>query len=310
MSVVEKHISRFNWKDKKLLLACSGGIDSVALFHTLKHLNIPFAVLHVNYQLRESQSDADEKFVKTLCDQNGIPCRTFKCPTELTTSKGKNLQNEARNFRHTLFKQWTAISEKHFVVLAHHQDDQIETFLLQYFRGSGNYGLAGMHEERNQIIRPFLNLNKSKIKASAEEHQLVWREDQSNISNKYLRNLFRNELIPQLEQTVPHFKESILLFQTQLRLENQRLENELKPQIELMYSKSAFTFTEWNTLTDVGQLFFLKELNLEPWVKNRISELLKLELSAEFFTEYYHFFRGINTIYFRPKQSIEKTWEY
>jgi len=310
MSVVENHIAKFNWEEKKLLLACSGGIDSVVLFHALKSQDLPFAVLHVNYQLRGEDSNSDEQFVRNLCSENAVPLRVFHCPTEQTRADGKNLQNEARNFRRKLFMQWTALSQHHYVVLAHHNDDQLETFFLQHFRGSGNFGLAGMDENKGQILRPFLGISKEDIRLYAEQNNLQWREDKSNSSNNYLRNLFRNQLIPALTTEVPNLKESILIFQENLRKENSKTEQEQGKLIDQIIERAEFTFAEWECLGDVGQLLLLRRLDLETWVKGRIDELKYLKLSAEVLTEEIGFYKGRDKVYIRNKTETEKQWEY
>lgn len=310
MSVVETHISRFDFTNKKLLLACSGGVDSVVLFHALKSQGIPFAVLHVNYHLRGLDSDEDEHFVRNLCFDSGIPHRVFNCPPALTKKEGRNLQNEARDFRRKLFRQWTAISEKHYVVLAHHEDDQTETFFLQYFRGSGNFGLAGMHENKDQLLRPFLGISKETIREYANEHSLHWREDKSNATNTYLRNLFRNILIPALKKEIPGLTESILLFQDQLRIANNRTETEKAALIDAIVSKAEFTFDEWHELTETGQLLLVRKLDLDPWVKVRISQLEVLDLSAEVLAGNYAFYKGDDKVYIRRTDGPEKHWEY
>ena len=310
MSVVENHIARFNRKDKKLLLACSGGIESVGLFHALKSQGSPFAVLHVNYHLRGEDSDADEQFVRKICSENAVPFRVFHCPTEQTKADGKNLQSEARAYRRKLFDQWTAISKDHFVVLAHHNDDQIETFFLQYFRGSGSFGLAGMDADKRQLLRPLLGINKDDIRNYAQENRLQWREDKSNATNNYLRNLFRNMLIPELTTAIPGLQESILFFQEKLRMENAKIENENGELIELIIKRGEFTTDEWKELGDVGQLLLLRQLGLESWVKTRVDELRTLKLSAEVQTATFAFYKGTDKIFLRRRDENEKHWEY
>ncbi len=317
MSVVEKHISSFNWKNNKLLLACSGGVDSVVLFHALLSQKIQFAVVHVNYQLRGNDSEEDETFVRNMCSTYGIPLRVFKCPTELTkadnssgSSKGKNLQNEARKFRYSLFEQWTAISKKHKVLLAHHQNDQIETFFLQHFRGSGTFGLRGMRLESNQIIRPFLELSKDQLKHYANEKKLEWREDASNSSSNYLRNLFRNEIIPKLQADIPTLTESIVIFQSKL---DEAIEFETKHSekwINEVISHLFIPTEEWQNTAELTKLLLLKELDLPAWFLKRLNEGFRLNLSAELRCEDTWFYKGTKGMYIRNKNAIQKQWEY
>lgn len=310
MSVVAKHITQINWKDKKLLLACSGGVDSVSLFHAFIELQLPFAVLHVNYQLRDQDSDDDEIFVRNLCRQHGIPVLVEKCPTELTKTQGNNLQNEARKFRHTLFRQWTDLSENHFVVLAHHDDDQIETFFLQYFRGSGSFGLGGMHQIKKGLIRPLLGLSKQTILEEASKKGLIWQEDNSNAESKYLRNLLRNAIIPALEKEIPTLKESIFLFQKELRKETARIEAEYTARFNQIIESGDILISEWENLDETTQFLFIRKMGIEAWAAKQLNTIVRLDLSAEFFTSEYHFFKGRDSIYFRKQSEVKKNWEY
>jgi tRNA(Ile)-lysidine synthase len=196
------------------ILACSAGVDSMVLFHTFLAYQLPFSVAHVNYQLRGEDSDADARMIRDLCLLHKISFheRTLDLGKRLT-QQGGNLQQEARSIRYQFFKELVGDSMDILIVTAHHQDDQIETFFLHLFRNSGLAGLAGMHEMREGILRPFLHISKAEIIEYAQIHGIRWREDKSNADPKYLRNAIRLDMIPTLEKLNPSIKEQVLIVQ-------------------------------------------------------------------------------------------------
>ena len=310
MHLVDQHIHSIHWSDKKLLVACSGGLDSTVLVHALHNNNIKFAVLHVNYQLRGEDSYLDEQFVIDLCKRLQIPFHTVKCPKELLKGDGINLQNAARDFRRALFRQWTELNTNNRVVLAHHLNDQEETFFLQLFRGSGTFGLRGMKMESEQIIRPFLKLSKNDLQEYAESNHISWREDVSNAETAYLRNLFRNKLLPQLHTEIPMLKESIGLFQEKLDDSLQHETVNSGEWIEQVLQRRFIPTEEWKSVNDVGKLLLLKRLDLQSWTLKRLNELFDLKLSAELNSGEYSFFKGTKGVYIRSKYDPPKSWEY
>lgn len=196
------------------ILACSAGVDSIVLFHTFLAHQLPFSVAHVNYKLRREDSEADARMIRELCVLHRIPFheRTLDLGEQLRL-EGGNLQQEARAIRYQFFKELVGEAPDVLIVTAHHQDDQIETFFLHLFRNSGLAGLAGMHELRGGILRPFLTIPKSEIIAYAQAHGIRWREDKSNADSKYQRNAIRLDVIPTLEKLNPSIKEHVLMLQ-------------------------------------------------------------------------------------------------
>jgi tRNA(Ile)-lysidine synthase len=206
--IISKHPASY------YILACSAGVDSMVLFHTFLAHRLPFSVAHVNYKLRGEDSEADARMIRELCMLYHIPFyeRTLDLGEQLTL-EGGNLQQEARTIRYEFFKELVDEAPDVLIVTAHHQDDQIETFFLHLFRNSGLAGLAGMHELRGGIFRPFLTIPKSEIIAYAQAHGIRWREDKSNTDSKYQRNAIRLDVIPTLEKLNPSIKEQVLILQ-------------------------------------------------------------------------------------------------
>lgn len=196
--------SLFTKKDN-LLLALSGGADSVALFHLLLDGGFSFSAAHVNYGLRGRESDKDEIFVKKLCEQHSIPLKVKKIDPDYW-DLGMNIQNEARAIRYAFFEECSNNSLK---VIAHHKDDNTETVLMNITRGAGLKGLIGMKMKSNGICRPLLPFEKSEISDYLKENKFAWREDASNLSDKYKRNRFRNDIIPLLKDENPSLNSAI-----------------------------------------------------------------------------------------------------
>jgi tRNA(Ile)-lysidine synthase len=212
MNKVQEIISKH--PASQYILACSAGVDSMVLFHTFLAQQLPFSVAHVNYQLRGDDSEDDARMIRNLCLLHNISFheRTLDLGERLTL-EGGNLQQEARTIRYQFFKELVGDSRDVLIVTAHHQDDQIETFFLHLFRNSGLAGLAGMHELRGGILRPFLHISKAEIIDFAQIHGISWREDKSNADSKYQRNAIRLDMIPTLEKLNPSIKEQVLIVQ-------------------------------------------------------------------------------------------------
>ncbi len=273
MSVVIEAVNKAILPTDRMLLAMSGGLDSTVLFHALIQSHKSFAVVHINYQLRDEDSTADEAFVRELCKKHDIPFTVIVCPTTFTKGKGVNLQQAARDFRRRWFKQWCATSEHHVVLLGQHANDQHETFWLQLFRGAGITGLSGMDvrsdSEQYRLVRPFLAITKAEIKQFAEEHSLLWREDLSNQSTVYLRNWFRLEGIPFLVKQQPDIFESVGFFQAALRETISELKEKNAVTWQLANISRQLSLNVWNEWSEWEQILFLQTLGLSAqWLSD------------------------------------------
>ncbi|WP_343631607.1 tRNA lysidine(34) synthetase TilS [Fluviicola sp.] len=281
MSVVTEAVSKLNLQGLKLFVACSGGLDSTVLLEVAVWTGLEPTILHVNYQLRGEESEKDEAFVRELAKKHRLGIEVIRCPKEATKGKGINLQEAARKFRHEWFQSFIQQSPANRVLLAHHADDQVETFFLQLMRGSGIFGLGGMHTERNGIIRPFLSLSKEELKNFAIQNKIHWREDASNDENTYKRNQFRNILIPQLLESNPELKSSVSVIQSAFRNTQQQLREELQPRLEQWQKTAQITFREWVELTIEQQLVCCNYFEWPFWVLARIQGLKDAELSSK-----------------------------
>lgn len=195
------------------MLAVSGGIDSVVLCQLSKEAGLSFAIAHCNFGLRGEESDRDENFVRSLGEKYGVEVYVKRFATATFANEQKmSIQEAARKLRYEWFEGVRRETGFAYTLLAHHADDNIETLLMNFFRGTGLEGLMGMPEEKrdSHCLRPMLHLRRSEIEAYAKEHGLQWVDDSSNVSSKYTRNFFRNELIPQLRNVFPQVEENLL----------------------------------------------------------------------------------------------------
>jgi tRNA(Ile)-lysidine synthase len=184
---------------KRYLLACSGGMDSMALAHLLWKAGVSFELAHVNFGLRGEESDGDESFVRAWAKERNLLVHVHQAQTKkIAENQGISIQMAAREIRYHFFETLRSQQGLEGIVLAHHEDDQLETILLNLLRGTGIEGMYGMSERRDWLIRPLLSFSRQEIAAYMEREQLSWREDSSNASSDYKRNKLRHSLMPAL----------------------------------------------------------------------------------------------------------------
>jgi tRNA(Ile)-lysidine synthase len=204
----EDHLS-YNFQflnGKNLLLATSGGLDSIIMAHLFHQLNYKIAIAHCNFQLRGVESFEDQKFVQEYADANGIPLFVTQFDTKAFAEDYKvSTQVAARELRYNWFYELLETENYDYILTAHHADDNLETFLINLSRGTGLEGLTGIPEQNENIIRPLLLFSRQEIENYAKENNIQWREDSSNASDKYLRNKIRHHLVPMLKELNPNF---------------------------------------------------------------------------------------------------------
>ena len=196
-------------KHQRVLVAISGGIDSVVLAHLLYSHGAEVILAHCNFSLRGEESDGDEAFVRNFAKTLGIPLEVKRFDTkEYAKAHQLNTQLAARELRYEWFYQLLETHHCEALATAHHANDNLETFLINLSRGSGLEGLLGIPQQTDKIVRPLLQWSRQQIYDYAEAHQLQWREDSSNASNKYVRNVIRHEIIPQMAAIHPNYLEN------------------------------------------------------------------------------------------------------
>ena len=196
-------------EDKKLLIAISGGIDSVVLAHLCSQLNLNFSLCHCNFNLRGQESDDDEAFVTSLAKTLKTLVYTTSFETEKYATKNKvSIQVAARDLRYTWFYKLLDANQYDYVLTAHNTNDNLETFIINLTRGSGLEGFTGIPPVNQKSVRPLLAFSRDDITLFAIKNGIVWREDRSNASIKYVRNKVRHKVIPILKELNPHVLES------------------------------------------------------------------------------------------------------
>lgn len=194
---------------KKLLLAVSGGVDSMVMVHLFQKLGFEIAVAHCNFQLRGNESNGDQEFVEQYAQKNQIPCFVTRFDTQKFADDFKlSIQLAARSLRYNWFQELVKEYQYDYLLTAHHADDNLETFLINLTRGTGLEGLIGIPAQNGNIVRPLLIFGRDEILNYAKANQIDWREDSSNASDKYLRNKLRHDLVPILKELNPQFLET------------------------------------------------------------------------------------------------------
>jgi tRNA(Ile)-lysidine synthase len=195
----------------RVLLAVSGGIDSMVLLQLYFASGYKPGIAHCNFHLRGAESDGDEAFVTAAAQRLEAEYHQQDFDTERSAlESGVSIQMAARNLRYRWFEEIREKNGYDFIATAHNQDDVIETFFINLSRGTGIRGLTGIPVKSGKIIRPLLFASRETIAAYAHEHHISYREDSSNASDKYLRNRIRHQLIPMLEEENPSFRNALM----------------------------------------------------------------------------------------------------
>ena len=220
----QAYINRCNLiaEGDKLVLALSGGMDSMVLSDLLLKTKVDFVVAHCNFHLRGEESDGDEKFVREYAERNGIQCFVKHFDTEqYATEQGISIEMAARDLRYAWFEELRQQLGYDKIAVAHHADDQAETFFINLLRGAGLRGLKGMQPQNGVIIRPLLWASREQIHQYALENQITWREDHTNAETFYLRNKIRNQLLPTFDELHPEARQGLYKSLEHLASENE-----------------------------------------------------------------------------------------
>lgn len=196
---------------QKVLLAISGGIDSMVLLYLFEKSGFEYGIAHCNFKLRGNESDEDEEFVKKQVLIHGVPAyfETFETK-EYANIHGISIEMAARELRYEFFEKVRIKNGFDFIATAHHQDDLIETFFLNLSRKTGIKGLTGIKEKTGKIIRPLLFAGRSEIENYASKNYIEFREDSSNREVVFQRNFLRHKILPLFSEMNPSFKKNIL----------------------------------------------------------------------------------------------------
>ncbi len=213
----------------RVLVAVSGGADSVALLHVLHILHYPLEVAHMDHQTRSEESRADAEFVRRMAGDLGVTFHIESRPvTAESATTNQSFEEYARDVRYAFFRRVAKERGCRIIATGHHADDQAETLLMRLLRGAGPAGLSGIPpvriEEDIRIVRPLIECRHGAICAWLRDQGIPWREDRSNMDVQFLRNRIRNELLPRLRQDYnPKVTEALLRLADAQRCENDLL---------------------------------------------------------------------------------------
>lgn len=268
---LEEQIKKEKWweKDEKVLVAVSGGVDSVVLLHLL--LDLPsdvrpkIYVAHINHQLRDI-SEEEEAFVLRLCRDNQVPIFTTKWLEGLTISS--DVEQQARQFRYGFFDEVMKRQKITKLLTAHHEDDQVETMMMRLINGNRVKSIVGMKRTRDfgegKLVRPLLQMTKAEIKLFAKENNISFYEDESNQSLDYLRNRLRQQLLPTIKKENPKFNEHMMRFKKEQEFGASLIEEIVRPKY---HECVTFATDEWQisrqkfiSYTQKEQYFILEYL--------------------------------------------------
>lgn len=249
--------------NQKLIVGVSGGADSVFLIHILRELGYTCVVAHCNFHLRGEESDRDALFVKLLAEELNIPLRSIDFQTEKYASEQKiSIEMAARELRYAWFAELKEQENADCIAIAHHSDDVVETFLINMTRGTGIQGLTGIKPKNGDVVRPLLSLSRQEIEEYLHEKNISFVEDSTNKESIYVRNKFRNRIIPLLQTINPSFKESILQTIENLQKTESFVENRLNAIKAILFTEKgdAQYITIEKLKEEDSPLFILYEL--------------------------------------------------
>ena len=276
--------------EEQILLAVSGGIDSVVMQDLFKRAGLKYGVAHCNFQLRGEESDGDEEFVRGLARQDDVSIDVKKFETEeYAANQGISIQMAARELRRAWFEALLRSGKYSKIATAHHLNDSLETAIFNLTKGTGIAGLKGITPFKGNYVRPLLFATREMIRSYADENKLEWREDRSNSSVKYSRNLIRHQVIPELKKINPNLeftfarsmeriagaaeifnnfiaKQKSSLIQERdglLEIDKRQIKNTAEPQLVLfeLLSEYGYNYTQAKEIYDVldhqpGKVFF------------------------------------------------------
>ncbi len=298
-----KHLqNHFSFLDgKKILLAVSGGIDSMVMCHLFQQTAFRVAVAHCNFQLRGIESFEDQKFVEDYCNKHHVPFySTIFDTNSFADDYHLSIQMAARELRYNWFYELLDQEAYDYVATAHHADDNLETFIINLSRGTGLDGLAGIPAINERIIRPLLPFGREEIEAYAKKNSIIWREDSSNAATKYLRNKIRHDLIPVLKEISPDFLSTFEKTQSYLRESQQMVEDasiliyqQVAREVE---SAIHFDLKKLQQLPNYHSYLhqWLKEFGFSDW--STIYELADSQTGKQVFSQSHRLLKDRNTL--------------
>jgi tRNA(Ile)-lysidine synthase len=296
---------------KKLLLATSGGIDSMVMVHLFQQLEYKIGIAHCNFQLRGIESFGDQDFIQEYAVANDIQVFITQFDTKAFAEDYKlSTQVAARELRYNWFYELLETEKFDYILTAHHADDNIETFLINLTRGTGLEGLTGIPEQNENVIRPFLLFSRQEIEEYAKENTIQWREDSSNASDKYLRNKIRHHVVPMLKELNPNFLSSFHKTETYLQ-EAQAMVDDAAIIVYQQVAKQEeenihFDLTQLRKLPNYKSYLYqwLKEFGFSAW--DDIYDLVESQSGKQVFSPDFRLLKDRDSLILSPINLVDE----
>lgn len=317
LAKLKKHIvENFQFlENKKLVLATSGGLDSMVMAHLFQQLGFDIALAHCNFQLRGLESFGDQTFVQEYAATNEIPLFITQFDTEAFAKDYKlSTQLAARDLRYNWFYELLETENYDYILTAHHADDNLETFLINLSRGTGLEGLVGIPEQNDKIIRPLLLFSRQEIANYAAVNTIQWREDSSNASDKYLRNKIRHDLVPLFKELNPQFIASFQKTQSYLQDAQTMLEDAAIMVYQQVAKKEGdeiyFNLKQLKRLANYKSYLYqwLHEFGFSSW--NDVYDLVESQSGKQVFSPDFRLLKDRDSLILSPIHSEKEKSEY
>jgi tRNA(Ile)-lysidine synthase len=310
------HSEKLFLPEQRILLAVSGGADSMLMLHLFSGAGYSIGVAHCNFNLRGAESDGDEQFVADYCERNNIPFFVKHFNTaDVAVQEGISIEMAARDLRYEWFRQLLGQNKYNFLATAHHQDDVVETFLINLSRGSGIRGLSGIQSKSGYIIRPMLFANRDEIVDYCTRMNIKYRSDSSNQETVYKRNLIRKEIIPLLELVNPAFRRNALKTIGTLNETGLLFMQRIREIRSYVYSDD-----DLGAMINIGKLMnyspirtilfeLIREFGFQPEQVDDIVDSLSKESGRKFYSEAYRLIKDRDYLLISPNPSgLEKVY--
>ncbi|WP_395050030.1 tRNA lysidine(34) synthetase TilS [Flavobacterium sp.] len=300
---------------KKLLLATSGGLDSMVMVDLFQKLNFTIAIAHCNFQLRGVESFEDQAFVQNYSEINKIESFVTQFDTETFAEDYKlSTQVAARELRYSWFYELSETENFDYILTAHHADDNLETFLINFVRGTGLDGLTGIPVHNDIVIRPLLIFSRQEIEYYAKKNNIQWREDSSNASDKYLRNKIRHNLVPILKELNPDFLSSFQKTQKYLQ-ESKTMADDASIMIYQQVAAEKgedihFDLNQLKKLPNYKSYLYqwLNEFGFSAW--DDIYDLVESQSGKQVFSNEFRLLKNRDFLILSPINFVDESEEY
>ncbi len=293
-------------QQKTYLLAVSGGVDSMVLADLFQVSGFNFHIAHINYHLRNEDSNLDQKLVFDFCEKHKIPFHLYEV-SQNDNQPENSIQNWARELRYRFFREILQKENLDYLVTAHHLNDQLETFIINLSKASGIRGLSGIPQNENGILRPLLGFSKDEIYDFAKENKIEFREDKSNQKTDYLRNKIRHNIVPELEKInsdfLTNFSKSIHYINQAKDFINQSVDDKIKilkinsDENQIIINKEKFSQE-----SELIRYEILKRFGFND--DNEMQKVLTAQTGSLFFNSEYQLIINRNELIFSSKSEV------